>query len=59
MAQYYRNQSSVPVNETENPLAPAEPHILSEFDKLHETLLADDAEEGWAPELCHYLNTME
>ena len=41
----------------ENPTA--EVHIVSEFDKLHETLLTDDAEEGWASELHRYLNTMQ
>jgi len=30
----------------------------SEFDKHHETLLSDNAEEGWAPKLCCYLKTM-
>ena len=37
----------------------AEVHILSEYDKLHETLLTDDAEEGWASELRCYLYTMQ
>jgi len=60
MAQYYKNQPSVPdVNKTENPPAPAEPHVLSQFDKLRKTLLTDDAEEGWASKLHCYLNTME
>jgi len=60
MAQYYKNRPSAPdVNETENPPAFAEPRVLSEFDKLRETLLADDVEEGWASELRRYLNTME
>ena len=60
MAQYYKNWLSAPdVNETENPPASTEPHILSEFNKFHETLLADDAEKGWASKLCQYLNTME
>jgi hypothetical protein len=60
MAQYYKDRPSAPVvNETENPPASAEPRILSEFDKLHETLFTDDAEKGWASELHCYLNTME
>jgi hypothetical protein len=33
--------------------------ILSEFDKLRETLLTDDMEEGWASELRRYLSTMQ
>ncbi|PPQ73449.1 hypothetical protein CVT25_000097, partial [Psilocybe cyanescens] len=32
---------------------------LSEFDKHQETLLSDDAEEGWASELRRYLGTMQ
>jgi hypothetical protein len=36
-----------------------EVRVLSEFDKLHETLLTDDAEEGWASELHRYLHTMQ
>jgi hypothetical protein len=60
MAQYYKNRPSAPVvNETENPPASAEPHVLSESDKLRKTLLTDNAEEGWASELCCYLNTMK
>ncbi|KAF8797349.1 hypothetical protein BYT27DRAFT_7125865, partial [Phlegmacium glaucopus] len=31
----------------------------SEFDKHCETLLSDDAEEGWAPELRRYLKMMQ
>jgi hypothetical protein len=30
-----------------------------EFDKHHETLLSDDAEEDWALKLCRYLKTMQ
>ena len=32
---------------------------MSEFDKHRETLLMDDAEEGWASELRRYLGTMQ
>jgi len=32
---------------------------LSEFDKHRETLLSEDAEEGWASELRRYLGTMQ
>ena len=64
MAEYYCNCPSTPK-------APQQPHganhpdlmddapILSEFDKLRETLLTDDMEEGWASELRCYLSTMQ
>lgn len=32
---------------------------LSDYDKYHETLLSDDAEEGWASELRRYLSMMQ
>ena len=32
---------------------------MSEYDKLHEKLLTDNAEEGWAAELHCYLKTMQ
>ena len=32
---------------------------MSEYDKLREKLLTDDAEEGWAAELHRYLKTMQ
>lgn len=35
------------------------PRALSEFDKLREALLSNDAEEGWASELRRYLSTMQ
>jgi hypothetical protein len=60
MVQYYKDQPFAPdVNETENPPASAEPCVLSEFNKLRETLLTDNAEKDWASELRRYLNTME
>jgi hypothetical protein len=60
MVQYYKDRLSAPdVNKTENLPASAEPRVLSEFDKLCKTLLADDAEEGWASKLCCYFNTMK
>ena len=37
----------------------AEVRVLSEYDKLRETLLTDDAEEGWASKLRRYLYTMQ
>ena len=58
MVEYYKNRPSAPDVETENPSA-STGRVLSEFDKLRETLLNDDAEEGWASELRRYLNTME
>ena len=37
----------------------AEVRVLSEYNKLRETLLTNDAEEGWASELRRYLYTMQ
>jgi hypothetical protein len=34
-------------------------YVLLEYNKLHETLLSDNAEEGWASKLWHYLGTMQ
>jgi len=56
MAQYY-NQRPVAVPQQANPTA--EVRVLSEYDKLRETLLTNDAEEGWASELHCYLYTMQ
>lgn len=62
MAQYYRNRPSIiivpNVAERSNTLSKGAPN-LSEFDKHCETLLSDDAEEGWASELRRYLGTMQ
>ena len=59
MAQYY-NQHPVTIPQRANPENPtAEVRVLSEFDKLREMLLTDDAEEGWASKLRHYLHTMQ
>lgn len=62
MAQYY-NQRPVTIPQRANPENPTaevrEVRVLSEFDKLRETLLTDDAEEGWASELRRYLHTMQ
>jgi hypothetical protein len=59
MAQYY-NRRPVATPQPATPTDPmAEVRVLSEFDKLRETLLTDDAEEGWASELRRYLNTMQ
>lgn len=59
MLQYYENRPPAPtVNKSSGNLA-AEMLILLDFDKHCKTLLADDAQEGWASELCCYLSTME
>ena len=57
MAEYYRTRPSVAANPiTTNP----DPSItLSEFDKHRETLLLNEVEEGWVPELRRYLETMQ
>lgn len=58
MAHYYRNcPSTQPVQP--DPKSDSTPKVLSEFDKLRETLLADDLEEGWTSELRRYLSAME
>ncbi len=66
MAQYYNNHIVTP-----GPLETAsavrnnadatssKSRKLSEFDRHCETLLSDDAEEGWASELRRYLGTMQ
>ena len=60
MSQYYNTRLPLPrtnaINPTENG---ADAPVLSEFDKLRETLLTADAEEGWASELCRYTSTMQ
>jgi len=62
MAQYYQDWSIAPLQQanTENCAdAAVDAPVLSEFDKLRETLLTNDAEEGWASKLCQYLGTMQ
>ena len=66
MAVYYKNcPSSALIVPSANPSSAtststsATGHAMSEFDKHHKTLLSDNLEEGWASELCCYLNTME
>ena len=50
MSQYYNNQPPLPQMNAINPAENvADVPVLSEFDKLRETLLTADAEEGWAP----------
>ena len=56
MADYYSTRLPVaPTPVTSNP----DPSItISDFDRHRETLLSNDVEEGWVPELHHYLETM-
>ena len=61
MSQYYNTRPPLPpqtnaINPAENV---ADAPVLSEFDKLRETLLTADAEEGWASELRRYTSTMQ
>ena len=59
MAQYYKTHScpiSCQTNTGIHAEQAANAPVLSEFDKLRETLLAADAEEGWASKL---LGTMQ
>ena len=59
MAHYYSTRPcviTVPNVSDEGEVASED---VSEFDKHRETLLSDDAEEGWAPELCRYTKTMQ
>lgn len=58
MAQYYQYCPSVIATQVD-PNDVEEVTELSEFDKHRQTLLADDAEEGWASELRRYLGTMQ
>ncbi len=61
MARYYADRPSVTrqtLATRESPVITDAP-ILSEFDKLRETLLTDDIEEGWSSELHRYLSTMQ
>lgn len=57
MAQYYKNRPSTTVSHTEKNVEDVSE--MSEFDKHRETLLSEDAEEGWASELRRYLGTMQ
>jgi len=57
MAQYYKDCPAQKANPENPPAVAAEVRVLSEFGKLCETLLTDDAEEGWASELRRYLGS--
>ena len=59
MAEYYENRSTTAATNVPTDQGDAEMHAMSEFDKHHETLLSDDATEGWASKLRHYLGTMQ
>ena len=62
MAQYYRDRPTAPprqANTRNHTDAAADAPVLSEYDKLRQTLITDDAEEGWASELRRYLGTMQ
>jgi hypothetical protein len=59
MAEYYKNRPTFTptvVMEDDVEIIPTE---MSDFDKHRNTLLMDDAEEGWASELRRYLGTMQ
>ena len=59
MARYYGQCPPATPQQT-NPAGPtAEGRILSEYNKHCESLLTDDAVEGWASELRRYLCTMQ
>ena len=57
MEEYYSTRPSVKTT----PIASdSDPTItVSEFDKHRETLLLNDVEEGWVPELHSYLETIQ
>jgi len=62
MAQYYKNRPNATpqhANPGNHPAVTTEVLVLSEFDKVRETLLTKDAEEGWASELRRYLGDMD
>ena len=60
MAEYYKNSSSSTAVDIDMEKEGEDNDTqMSEFDKHHETLLMDDAKEGWASELRRYLGTMQ
>lgn len=58
MVTYYKTRS-LPATPNAAEINNATSLHVSEFDKHRETLLSDDAEEGWASELRRYLGTMQ
>ncbi|KIM34758.1 hypothetical protein M413DRAFT_33043 [Hebeloma cylindrosporum] len=59
MAHYYATYPTVNAVPNTSDEGDAATETVSEFDKHRETLLSDDAEEGWASELRRYLKTVE
>ena len=59
MAHYYSTRPCVITVPNVSNKGEAASEDASEFDKHRETLLSDDAEEGWAPELRRYTKTMQ
>src|ERR1700678_1223271 len=59
MAHYYSTRPCVITVPNVSNKEEAASEDASEFDKHRETLLSDDAEEGWAPELWRYTKTMQ
>jgi hypothetical protein len=60
MARYYKDHPIVVAAATDSKDAePQDAYKLSDFDKHRETLLSEDAEEGWASELRRYLGTVQ
>jgi hypothetical protein len=60
MAKYYSTRPSYTASAIESTInSTAEATVLSEFDKHCERLIADDADEGWASELCRYIGSMQ
>jgi hypothetical protein len=60
MAEYYKNRpTSTAVNIDEENDGGNNATEMSYFDRHRQTLLMDDAEEGWASELRCYLDTMQ
>jgi len=62
MAKYYQDRPLAPPQQEKNrsridEAAGTSP--LSEYDKVRQTLLTTDMEEGWSSELHRYLGTMQ
>jgi hypothetical protein len=55
MAEYYKICPSVSLTPTTSDTE----LTVSDYDKHRETLVFDDAEEGWAPEMRRYLGSMQ
>jgi hypothetical protein len=57
MAEYYRSRPTVAPTSTTSDTNPS--ITVSEFDKHRESLLSNEVEEGWVPELRRYLETIQ